>query len=133
MSFVDRKLEVQPVIGPEDIIKARRVVDEIYMDEKLEKYILDIVFATREPQKYKLEGFKDLIQYGASPRATIFLTLASKAYAFIRQRGYVTPQDVKDIGMDVLRHRVIVSYEAEAESMTSEDIIKKIFEEVEVP
>jgi MoxR-like ATPase len=103
------------------------------MDEKIEKYILDIVFATREPQKYKLDELNDLIQYGASPRATINLTIASKAYAFIQGRGYVTPQDVKSIGSDVLRHRVIVSYEAEAEEKTSEDIIRKIFEEIEVP
>ena len=133
MGFTDKKNEVNAVINPQDIIRARSVVDEIYMDEKLEKYILDIVFATREPKKYKLDDLSGLIQYGASPRATIYLTLASKAYAFIQGRGYVTPQDVKMIGPDVLRHRVIVSYEAEAEEKTSEDIIKKIFEEVEVP
>ncbi len=133
MGFTDKKNEVSAVINPQDIIRARSVVDEIYMDEKLEKYILDIVFATREPKKYKLDDLSGLIQYGASPRATIYLTLASKAYAFIQGRGYVTPQDVKIIGPDVLRHRVIVSYEAEAEEKTSEDIIKKIFEEVEVP
>ena len=133
MGFTDKKNEVNAVINPQDIIRARGVVDEIYMDEKLEKYILDIVFATREPKKYKLVDLSGLIQYGASPRATIYLTLASKAYAFIQGRGYVTPQDVKVIGPDVLRHRVIVSYEAEAEEKTSEDIIKRIFEEVEVP
>ncbi|MFH1441970.1 MAG: MoxR family ATPase [Candidatus Omnitrophota bacterium] len=133
MSFTDKKNEVSPVINSDDIIKARNVVDEIYMDEKIEKYILDIVFATREPKKYKLDDLTSLIQYGASPRATIYLTLASKAYAFIQGRGYVTPQDVKSIGMDVLRHRVIASYEAEAEEKTSEDIVKRIFSEVEVP
>ena len=133
MSFTDKKNKVSAVINPKDIIKARGVVDEIYMDEKIEKYILDIVFATRDPKKYKLDELSGLIQYGASPRATIYLTLASKAYAFIQGRGYVTPQDVKSIGMDVLRHRVIVSYEAEAEEKTSEDIIKKIFDEIEVP
>ncbi|NQT07365.1 MAG: ATPase, partial [Candidatus Omnitrophica bacterium] len=105
----------------------------VYMDEKIEKYILDIVFATREPKKYKLDDLVGLIQYGASPRASIYLTVASKAYAFIQGRGYVTPQDVKSIGPDVLRHRVITSYEAEAEEKTSEDIIKRIFEEIEVP
>jgi len=133
MSFTDKKNEVSAVVSPQEIIRARSVVDEIYMDEKLEKYILDIVFATREPKKYKLDDLTGLIQYGASPRATIYLTLASKAYAFIQGRGYVTPQDVKMIGPDVLRHRIIVSYEAEAEEKTSEDIIKRIFEEVEVP
>ena len=105
---------------------------KIYM-EKIEKYILDIVFATREPHKYKLEELTPLIQYGASPRASIYLTVAAKAYAFIKGRGYVTPQDIKSIGPDILRHRVIISYEAEAEEKTSEDIIKRIFEEIEVP
>lgn len=133
MSFTDKQNKVNAVVGPQDIIRARGVVDEIYMDEKIEKYILDIVFATRDPKKYKLDELLSLIQYGASPRATINLTLASKAYAFIQGRGYVSPQDVKSIGPDVLRHRVIVSYEAEAEEKTSEDIIKKIFSEVEVP
>lgn len=133
MSFTNNKIEVSKVISPEDIIRVRKVVDEIYMDEKIEKYILDIVFATREPKKFKLDDLAGLIQYGASPRATIFLTLASKAYAFIQGRGYVTPQDIKSIGPDVLRHRVIVSYEAEAEEKTSDDIIKRIFSEVEVP
>jgi len=133
MSYTDKKIEVSPVIDPADIIRARSVVDEIYMDEKIEKYILDIVFATRDPKKYKLDELSGLIQYGASPRASIYLTVASKAYAFIQGRGYVTPQDVKSIGQDVLRHRVIISYEAEAEEKTSENIIKKIFDEIEVP
>jgi len=133
MSFTDKELKASPVVGPEDIKRARKVINEIYMDEKLERYILDIVFATREPATYKLNDLANLIQYGASPRASIYLALASKAYAFIQGRGYVTPQDVKSIGPDVLRHRVIVSYEAEAEEKTSEDIIKRIFDEVEVP
>lgn len=133
MSFTDKEDEVTAVINPKDILRARGVVDEVYMDEKLERYILDIVFATRDPKRYKLDELSSLIQYGASPRATIYLTLASKAYAFIQGRGYVTPQDVKSIGMDILRHRIIVSYEAEAEEKTSEDIIKKIFDEIEVP
>ena len=133
MSYTDKKIEASPVIDPADIIKARSVVDDIYMDEKIEKYILDIVFATRDPKKYKLDELSGLIQYGASPRASIYLTIASKAYAFIQGRGYVTPQDVKSIGQDVLRHRVIISYEAEAEEKTSEHIIKKIFDEIEVP
>ncbi|MBW2036479.1 MAG: MoxR family ATPase [Deltaproteobacteria bacterium] len=133
MSFTDKKIKVNPAVGPDDILRARRVVNEIYMDEKIERYIIDIVFATREPSKYKLEELASLIQYGASPRASIYLALASKAFAFIQGRGYVTPQDVKSIGPDVLRHRVIVSYEAEAEEKTSEDIIKTIFDEIEVP
>jgi len=133
MSFTQNKFELKSVIEPEDIMNARSVVDEIYIDEKLEKYILDIVFATREPEKYKLDELTSLIQYGASPRATIYLRLAAKAYAFIQGRGYVTPQDIKSIGMDVLRHRVTISYEAESEEKTGEDIIKKIFDEIEVP
>ena len=133
MSFTDKDIKVNPVISPKDIIAARKVVDEIYMDDKIERYILDIVFATRNPRDYKLDDFAPLIQYGASPRASIYLTVASKAYAFVQGRGYVTPQDVKSIGVDILRHRVIVSYEAEAEEKTSDDIIKKIFDEIEVP
>lgn len=133
MSFTDKEFKVSAVISPEDIKRARKVVNEIYMDEKLENYIVDIVFATRQPAKYKLNDLVNLIQYGASPRASIYLTLAAKAYAFIQGRGYVTPQDVKSIGPDVLRHRVIPSYEAEAEEKTSEDIIKRVFDEVEVP
>ncbi len=133
MAETNKKISVSAVIGPEEIIKARKVVDEIYIDEKIERYILDLVFATRKPKDYKLDELTNLIQYGASPRASIYLTVASKAYAFIQGRGYVTPNDVKTIGMDVLRHRVIVTYEAEAEDKTSEDVIKKIFDEVEVP
>jgi MoxR-like ATPase len=133
MAFTNSNIEVSAVISPEDIQRARQVVNDIYMDEKVEKYILDIIFATRGPQKYKLKDLEGLIRFGASPRATIYLNIASKAYAFIQGRGYVTPQDVKSIGPDVLRHRVIVSYEAEAEEKTSEDIIKKIFNEIEVP
>ena len=133
MSFTDKKIQVNPVVGPQDILRARAVVDEIYMDEKLEKYILDIIFATRDPKKYKLDTLSGLIQYGASPRATIYLTIAAKAYAFTQGRGYVTPQDIKSVGPDILRHRVIVSYEAEAEEKTSDDIIQKIFSEIEVP
>lgn len=133
MAFTNKKIEMTPIVNPDDIARAKSVVDEIYMDEKIEKYIIDIVFATREPQNYKLDDLTNLIQYGASPRASIYLTIAAKAYAFIQGRGYVTPQDVKSIGPDILRHRVIVSYEAEAEEKTSEDIIKRIFDEIEVP
>ena len=124
--------EIKPVVTPADIIRARSVVDKIYIDEKVKDYIIDLVFATREPNTYNID-VGDYIAYGASPRASIALTVASKAYAFIHGRGYVTPQDVKNIGMDILRHRVIITYEAEAEEMTSEDVIRKIFDEVEVP
>jgi len=133
MSFTDKKIFAKPVVSPKDIIRARGVVDQVYMDEKIEKYILDIVFATRNPKDYKLDELTPLIQYGASPRASIYLTIASKAFAFTQGRGYVTPQDVKSIGMDVLRHRVIASYEAEAEEKTTEDIVRRIFDEIEVP
>ena len=133
MAVTNAQFKVAPVVTPQDIVRVRGVVDEIYMDEKIERYIVDIVEATRHPENYKLTELKGLIQYGASPRATINLALAAKAYAFLQGRGYVTPQDIKTIGMDVLRHRVIVSYEAEAEEKTPEDIIKRIFDEVEVP
>ncbi|OHE77386.1 MAG: hypothetical protein A2107_14940 [Verrucomicrobia bacterium GWF2_62_7] len=108
------------------------MVDQIYMDEKVKNYVVDIVHATRDPKSYKID-VAGLIEYGASPRATIYLTLAAKACAFLHGRGYVTPQDIKSIGMDVLRHRVIPTYEAEAEDVTSEDIVKRIFDEVPVP
>ena len=132
MAQTAKPLTVQPVVTPDQILKARQTVDLIYMDDKIKNYIVDLVFATRDPQSYKIE-IADLIQYGASPRATIYLAMAAKAYAFLQGRGYVTPQDVKTIGMDVLRHRVIVSYEAEAEELTSESVIKRIFDEVPVP
>jgi len=132
MAVTDKKLDVSPVITPTDIAEVRAVVDEIYIDEKVKDYIVDIVCATRDPKKYGLD-LANLINYGASPRATIFLAVAAKAHAFVQQRGYVTPQDVKSIGLDVLRHRVIVSYEAEAEDKTSEDVIQTIFDNIEVP
>ncbi len=124
---------VSTVVTVDRIIKARDVVNEIYMDPKVEEYIINIVFATREPDKAGLPDLKNLIAYGASPRATLFLARVCRAHAFIRGRGYVTPEDVKAVGMDVLRHRVIVTYEAEAENITPEDIIQKIFDSVEVP
>ena len=133
MAFTKADLEVKKIINPEDILKARKVVDEIYVDEKIQNYIVDLVDTTRHPENYNLKDLKGLIQYGASPRATINLTVAAKAYAFLQGRGYVTPRDVKSIGLDVLRHRVIVSYEAEAEEKSSEDVIKRIFEEIAVP
>jgi len=133
MATTDKKISVSPVVTPDDIIRARKVVDEVYIDERIEHYIIDIVFATRDPNAYKLKELVGMIKYGASPRASIYLSVAAKAYAFLQGRGYVVPQDIKTIGIDVLRHRLIVSYEAEAEDKTSEDIIKRIFEEVKVP
>lgn len=121
------------VVTTDQILAAREVVNEVYVDDKVKDYIVEVVFATREPAHYGLDDIRDFIQFGASPRATIALTLAAKAWAFMQGRGYVTPQDVKTIGMDVLRHRVIVTYEAEAEQITSEDIVRKIFETVAVP
>ena len=123
---------VEAVVGPEDIVKARKVVGEVYIDDKIKDYIVSLVFATRNPEKYKLD-LKNLIAYGASPRATIYLNIVSRARAFIKRRGYVTPEDIKAVAMDVLRHRIIVTYEAEAEGLTSEDIVQKILNEVEVP
>jgi len=121
------------ILKPGDILKARSIVREVYMDEKIEKYIIDIVFATRNPQDYGLGKFQDLISFGGSPRASINLALAAKAYAFIRRRGYVIPEDVRAICADVLRHRIGLTYEAEAENITSEEIIAEILNTVEVP
>ncbi len=122
-----------PVINPADIIKARQVVEEVYIDPKIEQYIVDIVFATRNPKSYGLDDLTELISYGASPRASIYLAKTAKAHAFLKRRGYVTPEDVRAIGMDVLRHRVIVTYEAEAEEMSAEDVVRKILNKIEVP
>lgn len=125
--------EINPVVSLEQIARAQQAVREVYMDEKIEKYILDIVFATRYPEKYNLENLKPLISFGASPRGSINLASAAKCYAFIKRRGYVVPEDVRAIVHDVLRHRVGITYEAEAENVTSEDIINKIVNEIEVP
>jgi MoxR-like ATPase len=122
-----------PVVNAAQILDARRVINDIYIDDKVKDYIVDVVCCTRDPAAYKIQGLQGMIQLGASPRATIALTLGAKAYAFLKGRGYVTPQDVKSIGMDVLRHRVTVTYEAEAEEKTSETIIAKIFNELPVP
>jgi MoxR-like ATPase len=122
-----------PVLNKEDITRARKAVREVYMDEKIEKYIVDIVFATRSPQDYKLDKFTQLISYGCSPRASINLALAAKAYAFIKRRGYVIPEDVRAICLDVMRHRIGLTYEAEAENITSEHIVHEILNAVEVP
>ena len=132
MAVVDKETEVTPIVTPDVILKSRQIINEIYLDEKLENYIVDIVMATRDPKQYNLD-IASFIEYGASPRATISLALASKAHAFLNGRGYVTPHDVKSVGMDILRHRVIITYEAEAEDLTSEHIIEKIFNVIEVP
>ncbi len=121
------------ILKSQDIIKARGIVKDIYMDEKIEKYILDIVFATRYPEEYNLSKFKDMISYGASPRASIYLSMASKAYAFIRRRGYVIPEDVRAVCREVMRHRIGLTYEAEAENITTEEIISEILNTIEVP
>ncbi|GAA3776063.1 MoxR family ATPase [Corallibacter vietnamensis] len=125
--------KVNPVVSVEQIISAQKAVREVYMDEKIEKYILDIIFATRYPEKYKLADLKPLISFGASPRGSINLATAAKCYAFIKRRGYVIPEDVRAVVHDVLRHRIGITYEAEAENVTSEDIINKIVNEIEVP
>ncbi len=122
-----------PVVKPEDIIRAREVVRDVYMDEKIEKYIVDIVYATRTPEDYNLANIKNLISYGASPRASISLSLAAKAYAFIKRRGYVIPEDVRAVSAEVLRHRIGLTYEAEAENVTTENIISEVLNAVMVP
>jgi MoxR-like ATPase len=132
MAVAERSFDVQPVVTAEDIIEARRVVSGIYVDDKVKDYIVDVVLATRDPRPYKID-LNGYVQCGASPRATISLTLAGRAFAFLQGRGYVTPQDVKDMAYDVLRHRIIVSYEAEAENITSENIIAGILEGLPVP
>ena len=125
--------KVQPVVSLDQILKAQQAVREVYMDEKIEKYILDLIFATRYPEKYNLSDLKPLISFGASPRGSINLAVAAKCFAFIKRRGYVVPEDVRAIVHDVLRHRIGLTYEAEAENITTEDIINKIVNEVEVP
>lgn len=127
-----RSIDINPVTSPQEIVESRDLVDHIYIDDKLQDYIVDIVFATRDPKAYGID-VEEMIAYGASPRASIYLNQAAKAYAFLQGRGYVTPQDVKSIGLDVLRHRVLLTYEAEAEELTSDDIVMKIFDNVEVP
>jgi MoxR-like ATPase len=125
--------KISPVVSIKEIIKAQSTINEVYMDEKIESYILDIIFATREPSKYKLSELEPLISFGASPRGSINLALASKCYAFIKRRGYVIPEDVRAVVHDVLRHRIGITYEAEAENLTSVDIINKIVNQIEVP
>ncbi|MCY4352459.1 MAG: MoxR family ATPase [Gemmatimonadetes bacterium] len=129
----DTTPQIETVITTDDLIRARSVADEIYMDDKIKDYIVDLVLATRDPEAYGLGDLRALIEFGGSPRASIALTRAAKAHAFLRHRGYVTPEDVKAIGMDVLRHRVLVTYEAEAEEINSEEIARQIFDHIEVP
>jgi MoxR-like ATPase len=121
------------VATPEELLQARSVINQVYIDEKIRDYIVNVVHATREPAAYGLKELAVFVQFGASPRASIFLNLAARAHAFLKRRGYVTPEDIKSVGLDVLRHRVILTYEAEAENVTSEDIVRRLFEHVEVP
>ena len=132
MAFTAPEMKIKPVVGLDEILRTRQLVDQIHVDEKVRDYIVHVVFATRSPEKYKLE-VKPYIQYGASPRATIYLTVAAKAWALLQGRAYVTPEDVKSIGPDVLRHRIILTYEAEAQAVTSDRLIQQIFNAVPVP
>ncbi len=132
MAFTAPETRVEPVTSLEEIARTRKLVDQIHVDDKVRDYVVHLVFATRKPEQYKLD-LKHFIQFGASPRATIYLTLAAKAWALLQGRGYVTPEDVKSIGPDVLRHRIILTYEAEAQAVTTDTIIQKIFNAVPVP
>ena len=132
MARIETSISVRPVVSLEDILRVRRIVDSIYIDDRIQDYILDIVFATRTPSGYGID-MDNFVEFGASPRASISLSIAAKAHAFIRGRGYVVPHDIKSIGMDVLRHRVAVNYEAEAEGISSEDLISAVFDTIQVP
>jgi MoxR-like ATPase len=126
-------VKAEPVVTPAELLEAKKVIQQIYMDDKVKDYIVDVVFATREPAKHGLKDLAPLIEFGASPRASIALAMASRAHAFLRHRGYVTPEDVKAIGPDVLRHRLVLTYEADAEEVTAEQVVKRTFEVIEVP
>ena len=126
-------VHIEPVVTPAELLDASKVVKQVYVDEKVKEYIVEVVFATREPAKHGLKDLAPLVEFGASPRASIALNLAARAHAFLRHRGYVTPEDVKAVGPDVLRHRLVLTYEADAEEVTSEDVVKRVFEVVEVP
>jgi MoxR-like ATPase len=126
-------LRAEPAASPDEVMAARGVINQVYIDEKIRDYIVNVVHATREPRSYGLAELADFIRYGASPRASIYLNLAARAHAFLRHRGYVTPEDVKSVGADILRHRVILTYEAEAEEITAEEIVRRLFDKVEVP
>jgi len=133
MATTVQNQKISPVIQTKQIIKAQGIINDIYVDEKVEDYVLDLVFATRDPKKYNLSDLENLIEYGASPRATINLILAAKSRAFLQHRGYVTPEDIRYVGRDIFRHRVILTYEAEAEELTPEDILQRLFDSVEIP
>jgi len=133
MARTGKGAEVQTVVQPAQIIAARKILNQMYIDERVEEYIVDLVVATREPKKFRLNSVAPMISYGASPRATISLNLASRAHAFLQHRAYVTPEDVKSIAMDVLRHRIALTYEAEAEEISSDKIVQKILDNIEVP
>jgi MoxR-like ATPase len=125
--------KAEHVVTPTELLEGRKIINQIYVADKIKDYIVDVVFATREPAKHGLKDLAPLIEYGASPRASIALNLAARAHAFLRHRGYVTPEDVKAIGPDVLRHRIVLTYEADAEEVTSEQVVRRVFEVVEVP
>jgi MoxR-like ATPase len=125
--------KAEPAVTPAELLDARKIIGQIYVAEKVKDYIVDVVFATREPQRHGLKDLAPLIEYGASPRASIALNMAARAHAFLRHRGYVTPEDVKAVGPDVLRHRIVLTYEADAEEVTSEQVVRRVFEVVEVP
>jgi MoxR-like ATPase len=129
---VTAPVSLRKIVEPSDILRIRNLVEQIYIDDKLQDYIINIVFATRNPKQYNLD-LENIIEYGASPRASIYLNRASKAKAFLNGRGYVTPQDIRSVGFDILRHRILLSYEAEAENLTSDDIIGKIFDKIDIP
>jgi MoxR-like ATPase len=136
--IMDRMTAMEPVkasavVTPTELLDAKKVIQQIYMDDKVKDYIVDVVFATREPAKHGLKDLAPLIEFGASPRATIALSMASRAHAFLRHRGYVTPEDVKAVGHDVLRHRLVLTYEADAEEVTTDQVVRRTFEVIEVP
>ena len=136
--IMDRQTSPTPtsatsVATPEQILSARKVIGQVYIDDKIKDYIVNVIYATREPRAHGLAELADFIEYGASPRASIYLNLAARAHAFLRHRGYVTPEDVKAVGPDVLRHRIVLTYEAEAEEVTTEQLVRRVFEVVEVP
>ena len=133
MGKINSNLELQPIVKPAQIISARKIVDQIYIAENIQKYIVSLVFATREPAKYNLNDLESFISFGASPRATIFLSTAAKSHAFLNKRAFVIPEDVRTVGKAILRHRIILTYEAEAEEITTEDIIQRIYESVSTP
>jgi MoxR-like ATPase len=132
-SYTSDPAKAEPVVTPAELMDARKIIGQMYVDDKVKDYIVEVVFATREPQRHGLKDLAPLIEYGASPRASIALNLAARAHAFLRHRGYVTPEDVKAVGPDVLRHRLVLTYEADAEEVTAEQVVRRVFEVVEVP